>query len=168
MTADPRGGPVNGDRKPGQREGGSGGPGGPHDPVQTQYAALPYRLSPDGRLHVLLITSRDSGRWIIPKGWPMPGKTGPQVAAQEAFEEAGVIGKAGDVPVGSYRYLKRRRRAGSTICRVEVFPLEVTDELERWPEIRRRVRSWFTSQDAASYVDEAELKALIRTYGLSR
>ncbi|HEX2887726.1 NUDIX hydrolase [Vineibacter terrae] len=134
----------------------------------TQYAALPYRPSPDGQLHVLLITSRDSGRWIIPKGWPMPGKTGPQVAAQEAFEEAGVIGKTGDVPVGSYRYLKRRRRTDSMTCLVEVFPLEVTDELERWPETRRRVRSWFTPQDAAARVDEAELKALIGMYGLAR
>lgn len=128
--------------------------------VRLQYGALPYRRSDGGGIAVMLITSRDSGRWIIPKGWPEPGKSGPEVAAREAFEEAGLIGEAGTITIGSYRYDKRRR-LGTVPCRVEVFLLDVADELERWPEWQQRRRSWFTPQEASALVEETELKRLI-------
>lgn len=128
--------------------------------VRLQYGALPYRRSDGGGIAVMLITSRDSGRWIIPKGWPEPGKSGSEVAAREAFEEAGLVGEAQAVPIGFYRYDKRRRQ-GTVPCRVEVFLLDVADELERWPEWHQRRRSWFTPQDASALVEEAELKSLI-------
>lgn len=127
--------------------------------VRLQYGALPYRRS-GGGIAVTLITSRDSGRWIIPKGWPERGKSGPEVAAREAFEEAGLIGEAAAVPIGCYRYDKRRRQ-GTVPCRVEVFLLDVADELEHWPERHQRRRSWFTPQEASALVEEAELKSLI-------
>lgn len=131
------------------------------EPVRIQYAALPHRLSSAGLLDVMLITSRDTGRWVLPKGWPMRGKTAPQAAAREAYEEAGIVGQASAVSVGAYHYRKRRRRRPSLLCRVEVFPLDVLDELKRWPERRQRRRAWFSSEDAAELVDEGELKALI-------
>ena len=135
----------------------------PGEPIRIQYAALPHRISQAGSLDIMLITSRDTGRWVLPKGWPMRGKTAPEAAAREAYEEAGIIGQADAAPVGSYHYRKRRRRGTSVLCRVEVFPLDVLDELQRWPEKRQRKRSWFSSEDAAALVDEAELKTLILT-----
>ncbi|WP_332689310.1 NUDIX hydrolase [Bosea sp. (in: a-proteobacteria)] len=133
------------------------------EPIRTQYAALPYRLSATGTLDIMLITSRDTGRWVIPKGWPMRGKTGAEAAAREAYEEAGIIGQASAAPVGAYHYRKRRSHGASVLCRVEVFPLDVLEELQRWPEKRQRRRSWFSAEDAAALVDEEELKALILT-----
>ncbi|MGE0241590.1 MAG: NUDIX hydrolase [Parvibaculaceae bacterium] len=127
---------------------------------RQQYGALPYRLSWTGHIDILLITSRDTGRWIIPKGWPLSGEAGPDAAGRETFEEAGVVGAA-DVPaIGAYRYWKKRPQ-GAVICRVEVFSLRVADELDRWPDWRRRRRVWFTASDAAALVEEDELKALI-------
>lgn len=138
----------------------TGGDASPNEPIRVQYAALPYRISATGMLDILLITSRDTGRWVIPKGWPMRGKTGAEVAAQEAFEEAGIVGEAESVAIGAYHYDKRLRR-GSVICRVEVFSLDVAGELEHWPERRQRTRSWFSCEDAAALVEEEELKTLI-------
>jgi 8-oxo-dGTP pyrophosphatase MutT (NUDIX family) len=134
---------------------------GPGEPIRIQYAALPHRLSRTGSLDVMLITSRDTGRWVLPKGWPMRGKTAREAAAREAYEEAGLIGQADAAALGSYHYRKRRRRGTSVLCRVDVFPHDVLAELQRWPEKRQRRRSWFSVEDAAGLVDEAELKALI-------
>lgn len=133
------------------------------EPVRLQYAALPYRLSDAGCLDIMLVTSRETGRWVLPKGWPMRGKTGAEAAAREAYEEAGIIGYPAATPVGAYHYRKRRSHGASVLCRVEVFPLDVLDELDRWPEKRQRRRSWFAAEDASGLVDEAELKALILT-----
>ena len=136
-----------------------------NDPIRVQYGALPHRISSQGLLEVLLITSRDTGRWVIPKGWPMRGKTGPEAAAQEAFEEAGVVGLTDEVSVGAYHYRKRLRRGARAICRVEVFSLSVLDEMEDWPEKSQRTRSWFHSEKAAELVDERELRDLILMAG---
>ena len=135
----------------------------PGEPIRIQYAALPYRISQAGSLDIMLVASRDTGRWVLPKGWPMRGKSAPEAAAREAYEEAGIIGLADANPVGAYHYRKRRRRGTSVLCRVEVFPLDVLEELQRWPEKRQRRRAWFSSEDAAALVDETELKTLILT-----
>src|SRR5215472_4636182 len=94
------------------------------DPVQ--FAALPFRIAADGRLRVMLITSRETHRWVIPKGWPMHGRKPRDVAAREAFEEAGVVGRViGKKPVGRYHYSKQLPSHDSVLCEVQVFLLLV-------------------------------------------
>jgi 8-oxo-dGTP pyrophosphatase MutT (NUDIX family) len=129
----------------------------------VQYAALPHRIGRRG-LEVLLVTSRDTGRWVIPKGWPMDGKAPHEAAAQEAFEEAGVLGEVSAAAVGAYPYGKRLKSGEVRACTVEVFPLKVTQHKRVWPEKHERRRSWFAAEDAAGRVDEPELAELIRRF----
>jgi 8-oxo-dGTP pyrophosphatase MutT (NUDIX family) len=130
----------------------------------TQYAALPYRKRPGG-LDVLLITSRGSGRWIIPKGWPIAGLSPSQTAAQEALEEAGVTGRIGSERIGIYHYDKRLADDTDRDCNVEVFALEVVDQLDSWPEQHQRRREWLGIEEASERVAETELRELIRSFG---
>ena len=130
---------------------------------RTQYAALPWRKGDDG-VQVLLITSRESRRWVIPKGWPMRDKGPGPCAAQEAFEEAGVIGATKRKSLGVYHYDKRLRSGRLQHVRVMVYPLEVREERDIWPEMDQRDRNWTTPADAASLVDEPELKALLSKF----
>ena len=127
-----------------------------------QVAALPYRLGLE--LEILLITSRETRRWVIPKGWPMKGMTPYQAAAQEAREEAGVVGTAAEESIGAYRYMKLAKNGASLLCDVAVYPLQVIAQLEAWPEQDQRNQRWFTAEEAASAVDEAELGDLIRVF----
>jgi 8-oxo-dGTP pyrophosphatase MutT (NUDIX family) len=133
----------------------------------VQYAALPWRAASDGGLEILLITSRETRRWIIPKGWPIRGLTPPQSAAREAFEEAGVDGVPGSDPIGCYTYLKRLSGGRPQTMQVTVFPLRVLSEAARWPEQRQREKRWSPPQDAAGCVDEPELRELLRTVRLA-
>jgi 8-oxo-dGTP pyrophosphatase MutT (NUDIX family) len=73
---------------------------------RVQYAALPFRRRNDSRTEVMLVTSRGTGRWIIPKGWPMKRKAPYAAAAREALEEAGVVGQIGKEPIGSFSHKK--------------------------------------------------------------
>jgi hypothetical protein len=98
-----------------------------------QYGALPYREGRSG-LEVLLVTSRETRRWIIPKGWPQSGLPPHRAAANEAFEEAGVVGKIGKKTIGSYWYDKTLESGAAVRCKVRVFPLRVTRQLKKWPE----------------------------------
>ncbi len=136
------------------------------DEARLQFAALPYRLA-RGRVEVMLITSRETRRWLIPKGWPMPGRSSPEAAAQEALEEAGVTGRIEAEPLGTYDYLKRLK-AGLAPCRVVVFALEVEAERETWPEQKQRERRWIDWKAAADAVHEPELSRLIRRFGHER
>jgi 8-oxo-dGTP pyrophosphatase MutT (NUDIX family) len=130
-----------------------------HDPVQ--YAALPFYEKSTPR--VMLATSRDTGRWVIPKGWPMPGRKPCQVAKREAFEEAGLIGKfISKQPVGSYHYMKVLSRHHEVLCEVLVFLFQVECQLDAWPEKHQRETRWFEPHEAAALVDEAELGEIIR------
>ena len=97
---------------------------------RVQSAALPWRLSPAGKVEVLLVTSRETRRWVAPKGWPIKGLKSFQAAAREAFEEAGVEGEIGRKKLGVYHYDKRLRSGRLQHVRVQVFPLEVTDGQE--------------------------------------
>jgi 8-oxo-dGTP pyrophosphatase MutT (NUDIX family) len=126
-----------------------------------QVAALPFRIDADGQLEVLLITSRDTGRWIIPKGWPMIGRKAHQAAEREAFEEAGLKGRIGASPVGWYRYEKRLDHGLALPCKVRVFPLRVEVQHERWPERHQRTLRWFRPEEAARLVHEDELQRLL-------
>jgi 8-oxo-dGTP pyrophosphatase MutT (NUDIX family) len=129
-----------------------------------QFAALPYRRrSDDAGLEVMLITSRDTGRWVVPKGWPSVREPAWDCAAREAREEAGLVGEIHKRPIGSYHYKKLLDNRLPVWCTVEVFALAVTGRLESWPEQSERVARWFSLDDAANAVDEPELGDLIRT-----
>jgi len=115
----------------------------------------------DGRRLVLLITSRETRRWVIPKGWVEKGVPPHVQAAREAFEEAGLQGEIGTQPIGSYRYLKRLQDGRTVPCRVDVFPLSVDRRLDDWPEKGQRAASWLTPAEAASMVDDKGLATLL-------
>jgi 8-oxo-dGTP pyrophosphatase MutT (NUDIX family) len=131
---------------------------------RTQYAALPWRRAPGGGVEVLLITSRETRRWVIPKGWPMKDKKPAPAAAQEAFEEAGVVGPAATRAIGAYHYDKRLRSGRLQQVKVMVYPLEVREEHDEWPEKGERERLWTTPAEAAGRVDEPELKTLLAAF----
>ncbi|MER2267209.1 NUDIX hydrolase [Methylobacterium oxalidis] len=130
--------------------------------TQRQIGALPFRKGADGSFSVLLVTSRESRRWVIPKGWPMKGRKPFEAAAREAYEEAGVIGHIGKRPLGFFIYEKRLKNRDFVLCQVKVFPLEVRKQLKRWPEQNEREQRWFTPPDAADAVAEPGLAAIIR------
>lgn len=125
-----------------------------------QYGALCWRSGKDG-IEVLLITSRDTGRWVIPKGWPMPGLAPESAAAQEAWEEAGVEGAVSPVCIGRYGYQKCLSVKTSVPCAVSVYGLRVDGLAAAFPEARERRREWFPLQTAATLVAEPELAQII-------
>lgn len=128
----------------------------------VQYGVLPWRLAQ--RLEVMLITSRETARWVIPKGWPMKDLSGPLTAAQEAFEEAGIDGDVDTQAIGAYPYVKRLKDGSMRPLTVEVFALRVGREHAEWPEVHERQRRWFTPAEAAEAVDEDELADIIRAF----
>jgi 8-oxo-dGTP pyrophosphatase MutT (NUDIX family) len=134
---------------------------------KKQVAALPVRRRGANGIEILLVTSRETRRLVIPKGWPWPGVKDYKAAAEEAREEAGILGKAHKKPLGTYSYDKRRPK-GSVPVRVKVYLLEVEQELDEWPEQGERERVWCTPAKAAASVDEPELAELIRQIGASR
>ncbi len=135
---------------------------------RVQYAALPFKGGARSRTQVMLVTSRDTGRWIIPKGWPKKRKAPYAPAAREALEEAGVIGQIGRDPIGSYSYKKRLRSGAVVACEVQVFPLEVKHQRKTWPEKGERELHWFSPTDAAKAVQEPVLREIIRTFPRTR
>ncbi|HVZ10366.1 NUDIX hydrolase [Rhodopila sp.] len=129
-----------------------------------QFAALPWRLSDRGTRQILLLTSRETGRWVIPKGWPMKGKKPAEVACQEAYEEAGLIGEiVGKRAIGSFHYEKRLAKT-SILCSVRVFLFRVERQLDDWPEKAQRRLQWFDAEDAADLVDEGGLAEIITRF----
>jgi uncharacterized protein Yka (UPF0111/DUF47 family)/ADP-ribose pyrophosphatase YjhB (NUDIX family) len=132
---------------------------------------LPYRAEGDAidaPIHILLITSRETRRWVIPKGNVPSGATPHQAAALEAEDEAGVRGAVCPTPLGSYRYRKRRKNGASLMVDVDVFPLAVNRELSAWKEQGERERRWFTLTEAADAVEEDDLRDLMRSFGASQ
>lgn len=130
-------------------------------PARRQVAALPVRRADDGSVRVLLVTSRESRRWIVPKGWLVKGMKQHEAAALEALEEAGVKGRISRKPVARYRYWKRL--AGrSEFCEVLVHLLEVDEHLDSWREKGQRELIWLTPAAAADLVDEPGLCEAIR------
>jgi 8-oxo-dGTP pyrophosphatase MutT (NUDIX family) len=130
-----------------------------------QYAALPFRYR--SGLEILLISSRETRRWVIPKGWPMKGRKPHATAAREALEEAGVVGRIGKRSIGTYRYVKTLEDGAPVPCSVEVFPMMVEGQRARWREQGQRTAQWFSAEDAAAAVQEPELKALISDFAAS-
>jgi 8-oxo-dGTP pyrophosphatase MutT (NUDIX family) len=131
---------------------------------RAQFAALPWRRSAAGEVEVLLITSRETHRWVIPKGWPIKGKSSSKSAAREAFEEAGVQGRINKKPLGGYAYDKRLKNGRLQHVRVAVFALQVETEADAYLEQGQREKLWLAPPDAARKVDEPELMVLLATF----
>lgn len=134
-----------------------------HDQCMTmlkQVGALPVRKASNGEVEILLVTSRDTGRWVIPKGWPSKRMTDASAALREARQEAGVTGKIAAAPIGSYRYRKLENDS-SRLIEVSVYRLAVKKERKSWPEKLERSRAWFDLETAARRVREPRLKTLI-------
>lgn len=129
-------------------------------PVLPQIGALPMRKV-DGRLEVCLVTTRETGRWTVPKGWPMKGISDRRAAAIEARQEAGVTGKSSKKPLGTFDYWKRRP-ARFDLVRVTLYGLKVQKLLLDWKEKGQRQVRWMSLEDAATAVDDPGLEALLR------
>jgi 8-oxo-dGTP pyrophosphatase MutT (NUDIX family) len=127
---------------------------------RLQVAALPWRQGENG-VEVLLITSRDTGRWVLPKGWPEIGEDLHDAAAREAVEEAGVKGAVSAQEAGRYFYTKTRSNGEDWPCEVIVYPVEVTDVADKWKERGERTRRWVPCSEAATMVNEADLGQVI-------
>jgi 8-oxo-dGTP pyrophosphatase MutT (NUDIX family) len=133
--------------------------------AQQQVAALCWRRAP--RLEILLITTLRSRRWILPKGWPMPGLSLAQSAAREALEEAGVEGRIAEAPFASYSYLKEKK-SGATACTVDIFALKVTSQRTSWAEQGERELVWLPPDRAARRVSEIALRRIILEFHKAR
>lgn len=132
----------------------------------VQYAALPWRRTNDD-LQILLVRTLNTGRWIVPKGWPLPGLAPAECAAQEAAEEAGVAGDICSRPLGTFGYEKRRKSGEALHCRVEVFAMEVQSRRRNWPEKSVRQARWCSAQDALALVSEPGLRRIIARFAKS-
>lgn len=119
-------------------------------------------------LKVLLVTSRDTGRWIIPKGWPIPERTAAASAAAEAWEEAGVEGAVADLPIGMFHYDKIIGPVQAIPCIVSVYPILVSRLRNRFPEVLQRQREWFSPDKAAKKVIEPGLCDILRSFSPPR
>ena len=130
--------------------------------ILHQAGVIAYRIL-DGKVRVLLMTSRDTGRWIIPKGTvnarSMPSKT----AEKEAYEEAGVRGTiTSSIPLGIYTYFKKLESGEVRAATVEVYLLRIKERLKKWPEKGERKLSWVTTKEAVGLVEEPGVVPLLR------
>lgn len=129
--------------------------------TRMQAAALPWRRVAGAGIEVMLVTSRETMRLIIPKGWIGKGLPPPAAAAREAFEEAGLHGVVATAPFGSYTYLKRLEDGSDVRCLVDVFAFAVTGQYETWPEKGQRMLHWFPPSLAAELADDEGLGLLL-------
>ena len=132
-------------------------------PKRLQVAALCHR-GERGKREYLLITSRDTGRWIIPKGWPVRGLDSHEAALKEAWEEAGVkTGNANSRPEGAYTYQKKQETGWSFPVETLVYSVAVTELSKEYPEAGERTRKWVTAEAAAEMVEEPELQQIFQS-----
>lgn len=129
--------------------------------VLQQAGAIPYTMM-DGELRILLVTSRDTGRWLIPKGYVDKGLTPADAAVKEAYEEAGIKGAvASDLPLGFFTYFKKLKSGEDKPASVQVFLLRVEKQCKKWPEMKQRQCGWFRPEEAAGLVREPGLAMLL-------
>jgi 8-oxo-dGTP pyrophosphatase MutT (NUDIX family) len=128
-----------------------------------QYAALPWRRTADA-VEILLITTRNTKRWIVPKGWPLDGRSPRECAAQEALEEAGVLGEVGRKPLGWFSYDKLRKSGEVLHCKVQVYAMEVARQRRSWAEKAARQTRWCSPQEALTHVSEPGLRQIISKF----
>lgn len=132
-------------------------------PPVLQLAALCHRKTANGR-EILLVTS-SHGRWILPKGWPIDGKSGGETAMQEAWEEAGVKkGKLAKKPVATFMTHKRYNDGRNVPCETTVYEIEVTKVANDFPEAGKRDRRWVSPDEAAELVDDAGLRGVLKSF----
>jgi 8-oxo-dGTP pyrophosphatase MutT (NUDIX family) len=136
------------------------------EPCRLQVAALPWRKTDDG-VEIMLITSRDTGRWVLPKGWPEGGESFYDAAAREAGEEAGLSGSVSPQEVGRYFYAKVLPSGEEIPCEVHVYPLEVDKVAGKWKEKRERKRKWVSPAVAARMLNEPDLCKLVSAFGVN-
>lgn len=129
-----------------------------------QYGTLAYRYAAGGAVELLLVTSRETGRWIVPKGNRVAGLSAAESAAREAYEEGGIEGEVAPTPIGAYRYVKQKKNGSVTPASVLIFPMRVTRQLGDWPEKGERDTRWFSLADAAASVAERSLRRLILSF----
>jgi 8-oxo-dGTP pyrophosphatase MutT (NUDIX family) len=133
--------------------------------VRQQFGVLPYRETKKAGLEILLVTSRETRRWIVPKGWPIKGLKPAESAAREAYEEAGLRGATSSRSLGSYVYDKRLVEKHTTVpCEVKVYPMRVRRQEAAWPERAERDTLWFSPAAAIAAVSEGGLKAIIAAF----
>lgn len=135
-------------------------------PARLQVAALPWRRKGE-RIQVMLITTRETGRWILPKGWPEVGEELHIAAAREAREEAGIEGMVTNIETGRYYYSKVSSNGENMRCEVMVYSLEVNDVVSKWKEKGQRSRKWVSPDKAVGMVTEPELGEIIAAFGES-
>ena len=133
-----------------------------------QVAALPLRLAADGGLEFLLVTSRTSKHWLLPKGWPIPGKSGLQAALQEAFEEAGIRARGPDTPIGRYAFIKVLHDATELPCTMAVYGVGNVEEVNAWPEKDQRERRWFAQAEAVAIAFDFNLSLFLAAVGYDK
>ena len=131
--------------------------------MRTQFAALCYRIR-DGKVQILLVTSRRTRRWIVPKGWPMEGRTPAACAVQEAWEEGGVKGRASGPCLGVYAFAKGKPDTADLNCLAMLYPVQVKRLSKTYPERHQRKRRWVSRKKAAHLVVEPELSRLIKDF----
>jgi 8-oxo-dGTP pyrophosphatase MutT (NUDIX family) len=141
---------------------------GEAEPRAHQVAAMPWRRETDGSISVLLITSRNNAKWMLPKGWLIAGKTDAESAEQEAKEEAGVGGIISDGPIGSYYFIRQEDDGTTRPSQAVVYSLQVTEEMAKWDEKKERHRSWFSARDASLEVYERDLARLLANVASGR
>lgn len=139
-----------------------------HRPARFQVAALCWREGADG-LEVLVITSLETRRWLLPKGWPMDGQDAPGAARIEAWEEAGVEpAHVERRSIGTYLYDKRLRGGVPVECETKVFPVEVAHLADDYPQKDQRERRWVSPEEAARMVDEPGLRDILTGFDPGR
>lgn len=131
--------------------------------LRTQFGVLGYRIQRD-KVQVLLVTSRTSKRWILPKGWPVDGSTPIEAAKREAYEEGGIEGKVTSNCIGIYSRTKSLGQDKDLPCVVAIYPMRVSRLLPDYPEKSHRKRKWFSQKKAASVVDNPELRQIIEGF----
>ena|SRR5437870_9861162 len=130
--------------------------------ILHQAGVIAYRIL-DGKVQVLLMTSRDTGRWIIPKGYVNGSPTPSRAAEKEAYEEAGLRGTiTSSKPLGIYTYFKTMGSGETRAASVEVYLLRVTERLKNWPEKGERKLTWVTTKEAVDLVEEPGVVPLLR------
>jgi 8-oxo-dGTP pyrophosphatase MutT (NUDIX family) len=130
--------------------------------ASKQFAALPFRIQ-GAALRVLLITTRRKRRWSVPKGWPIVVGKPYRTAEIEAYEEAGLVGKAGSKSLGRYKHSKGKGKR-KLACDIEVFPFKVREQKKRWPERGQREAIWLPAHEAAERVHKPGLRRLIERF----
>jgi 8-oxo-dGTP pyrophosphatase MutT (NUDIX family) len=133
----------------------------PSQKTLRQVAALPWRVDEDGKLRILLVTSRINRKWMLPKGWPIDGKSEAEAALVEAREEAGVDGEIRRKPAGAYHYIKFLDEKRSAPAHAIVYAMKVETELSHWQEQSERQRKWMRPHKAARSVYEPDLSRFL-------